>query len=165
MRIRSALAMTTVLTFAGLMGCASAAQAKVAAGSSSARPWTTSLTGKVYALGIRADPARRTITFDKIDWFFGDAASAACKADKKPIPPAAWCNDYYFRNRNPLQRTVSLAGSARVTLADYDSTASPVPQKRASLRELDKRFADSETILVLTIRRGVITAVREQFTP
>jgi hypothetical protein len=125
---------------------------------------TTDLAGTVYALGTRADPARRTVTFDKIDWFFGKAATPACIADKVEIPPAAWCNDYYYRNRNDLQRTVSVADSATISVADY-SSASPVPQKVVGLRALDKRFEGSETIIILTVRNGVIVDLKEQFTP
>ncbi|SDT76217.1 hypothetical protein SAMN04489716_7552 [Actinoplanes derwentensis] len=126
---------------------------------------TTNLVGKVYALGTRADARQRTVTFDKIDWFFGETATTACRADKVSIPPAAWCNDFYYRNRNDFQRTVSIANSATITVVDYHSAASPIPQIPASLQTLDRRFKDSETILIMTIREGLIVDLREQFTP
>jgi hypothetical protein len=134
-------------------------------GPGTVRTVTTDLADQVYALGKRADAGQRTVTFDKIDWFFGSAAAAACRADKIKIPPTAWCNDFYYRNRNHLQRTVRLAHSATISLVDYYSTASPPAQKPATLQALGRRFDDSETILVMTIRDGLILDIQEQFTP
>jgi hypothetical protein len=48
---------------------------------------------------------------------------------------------------------------------DYYSATSPSRQKPVSLQVLNQRFKDSRTILILTIRDGVIASVREQFTP
>ncbi|GAA1615573.1 hypothetical protein [Actinoplanes couchii] len=122
-------------------------------------------TTEVYALGVRADAKQRTVTFDEIEWFTGKAARAACQADKVEVQPSAWCHDFYYRNPDDRKRTAALAESATVTIADYFSEAETVPQKKAGLSELDERLTEGETLLVLTVRDGVITGLREQFTP
>jgi hypothetical protein len=61
----------------------------------------------------RVDVAGRTVTFDLVQWFTGDAATKAAAEDGEESPPP---NDYYIRNVNPRLRTMPLAADARLTL-------------------------------------------------
>ena len=55
----------------------------------------------------------RTVTFDLVQWFQGDAAARAAAEDGEESPPP---NDYYIRNVNPRLRTLPVAADARLTL-------------------------------------------------
>jgi hypothetical protein len=125
----------------------------------------TDLDGEVYAFGTHVDPARRILTFNKIDWFEDAQALAACKADKVVVRDNAWCNDYYYRDRNQLLRTASLADAAEVSVLDFNATAAFVPQMPVNLTQLKATIAERQAILVLTVEKGVITRIREVFTP
>jgi hypothetical protein len=57
--------------------------------------------------------AGRTVTFDLIQWFEGEAAAKAAAEDGEESPPP---NDYYTRNVNPRLRTLPIAADARFTL-------------------------------------------------
>ena len=48
----------------------------------------------------------RTVTFDLVQWFSGDAATKAAAEDGEESPPP---NDYYIRNVNPRLRTLPVA--------------------------------------------------------
>jgi hypothetical protein len=51
----------------------------------------------------RVDPDRRTITFDLIQFYWGDDATREAAKDHQESPPP---NDYYIRNINPGLRTL-----------------------------------------------------------
>jgi len=59
------------------------------------------------------DPGRRTVTFDLIQWFTGEAATKAAAEDGKESPPP---NDYYIRNVNSRLRTLPVAADAPITV-------------------------------------------------
>jgi hypothetical protein len=123
------------------------------------------LSGDVWAFGKSVDTARRTLSFDKIDWFEGAAATEACKQDHHAIHDSALCNDFYYRNNNTRVRTGTVTDAAAVTLQDLQATDGAVRQKPVGLPELASTIAARHPILILTIRDGLIVAVKEQFTP
>jgi hypothetical protein len=136
-----------------------AAQADPAADPAAPR---TDLAGVQYAFLTKVDPATRAVTFDKIDWFTGAAAHKACVADRVAIRDGAWCNDYYYRNNNPLLRTSTATAAAKTSVIDADNGTAQTP---ASLAQIRTVAAANHRPFVLTISGGLIVALREQFIP
>jgi hypothetical protein len=184
MRSRRRLAATALLVVAlaaGLAACGSdepepgAAQPTDGSGAP-AEPAATDPS----ATGQAADPLRlengrhpvvltgvnvagRTVTFDLIQWFSGDAAAKAAAEDGEESPPP---NDYYIRNVNPRLRTLPVTGGARLTLTRL--TVGPSTGNAAAAVEVDlATIADSgiDHVFWATVQGGQITRLEEQYVP
>ncbi|ACV78827.1 hypothetical protein [Nakamurella multipartita] len=123
----------------------------------------TDLTGDVYGKIVAVDPGQSQITLDKFDWFTGDAARQACDEDGVQERDNGWCTDYYYRNRNPQLRVVTVSPDATVvTLAGGSPT--PVP---SDLPTVGQRLSGSESsgIFQITVTDGQVTSIRELYFP
>jgi hypothetical protein len=105
----------------------------------------------------------RTVTFDLIQWFEGDAAAKAAAEDGQESPPP---NDYYTRNVNPRLRTLPVTSGARITLTRQTTgqsggnAAGPVPADLATVAA-----SGAGHIFWATVRGGQIQALEEQYVP
>jgi hypothetical protein len=111
------------------------------------------------------DPNRRTITFDLIQFFTGDAATKAAAEDGKESPPP---NDYYIRNVNPRLRTLPVAADAPITVnvLAAQSTGSATKDVSVTLAKLASYFPNSGTPpFWITVEQGQVTRIAQQYLP
>ena len=105
----------------------------------------------------------RTVTFDLIQWFEGDAAAKAAAEDGQESPPP---NDYYTRNVNPRLRTLPVTSGARITLTRQTvgqsggNAAEPVPADLATVAASGVGHT-----FWATVQGGQIQALEEQYVP
>jgi hypothetical protein len=111
------------------------------------------------------DPDRRTITFDLIQFFTGEAATKAAAEDDKESPPA---NDYYIRNVNPRLRTLPVAADAPITVnvLAAQTTGSSTKDVSVTLEKLAGYFPNSGTPpFWITVAQGQVTRIAQQYLP
>jgi hypothetical protein len=111
------------------------------------------------------DPDRRTITFDLIQFFTGEAATKAAAEDGEESPPP---NDYYIRNVNPRLRTLPVAADAPITVnvLAAQSTGSSTKDVSVTLAKLASYFPNSGTPpFWITVQQGQVTKIAQQFLP
>ena len=174
----TAVSFFAVVSMLGLVACGSdgdssgggAAQATSAPEATSA-PATTGQQGEPAQLADGRHPVIvkqvnvgvRTVTFDLIQWFEGDAAAKAAAEDGQESPPP---NDYYMRNVNPRLRTLPVTSGARITLTRLTvgqsggNAAGPVPADLATVAA-----SGVGHIFWGTLRGGQIQALEEQYVP
>jgi hypothetical protein len=127
-------------------------------------PAATGLNGEYYANATDIDVARSVVTFDVVQWFWGEEATRACRQDGVEIGDYEWCNDYYIRNRSNVLRIMSVAPDA--TMTDIDTNAAPPTDRPAILADLAADRERSGLLRVrLTVRSNVITEIHQVFTP
>jgi hypothetical protein len=117
----------------------------------------------VYLKTVDAD--RRTITFDLIQFFTGEAATKAAAEDNKESPPA---NDYYIRNVNPRLRTLPVAADAPITVnvLAAQTTGSSTKDVSVTLEKLASYFPNSGTPpFWITVAQGQVTRIAQQYLP
>jgi hypothetical protein len=111
------------------------------------------------------DPDQKTITFDLIQFYTGDAATKAAAEDNKESPPP---NDYYIRNVNPRLRTLPVRTDAPITVnvLAAQSTGSSTKDVSVTLDELASYFPNSGTApFWITVEQGQVTKIAQQFLP
>ncbi|HZD00717.1 MAG TPA: hypothetical protein VFA46_11185 [Actinomycetes bacterium] len=110
------------------------------------------------------DPSRRTITFDLIQWYFGDDATREAAKDHQESPPP---NDYYIRNVNPKLRTLPVQSGATITVntlgaAWTGGATKDVPVTLAKLATLTRGYSPPFWI---TVRHDQVVKIAEQYVP
>ena len=111
----------------------------------------------------RVEVGGRTVTFDLVQWFQGDAAARAAAEDGEESPPP---NDYYIRNVNPRLRTLPVAADARLTLTRLTlgqgggNAASGVPVDLATVAANGR-----DHLFWATVQGGRILRLEEQYIP
>ena len=105
------------------------------------------------------DPGRRTITFDLIQLFLGDAATRAAAEDGKESPPP---NDYYIRNVNPKLRTLPVGADASITANQIAGSNQDVPVSLAKLATLTHEHSP---VFWITVRHDQVLKIGEQWVP
>jgi hypothetical protein len=177
----TAVSLFAVVSMLGLAACGSDDDSPGAgAAQSTAAPATASPTTTAAPATGQAEPAQladgrhpvivkrvsvggRTVTFDLIQWFEGDAAAKAAAEDGQESPPP---NDYYTRNVNPRLRTLPVASGARITLTRQTvgqgggNAAGPVPADLATVAA-----SGVGHIFWATVQGGQIQALEEQYVP
>jgi hypothetical protein len=178
----TAVSLFALVAMLGLVGCGSGddssggggAQATSAPGPTAAPAPTRAATGQQAEPTQLADGKHpvivkqvnvggRTVTFDLIQWFEGDAATKAAAEDGQESPPP---NDYYTRNVNPRLRTLPVTSGARTTLTRQTAgqgggnAAGPVPADLATVAA-----SGVGHIFWATVRGGQIQALEEQYVP
>jgi hypothetical protein len=111
------------------------------------------------------DPGRRTITFDLIQFFTGDAAAKAAAEDGEESPPP---NDYYIRNVNPRLRTLPVRAGAPITVnvLAAQSTGSATKDVPVTLEKLASYFPNSGTPpFWITVQQDEVTEMAQQYVP
>ncbi len=112
------------------------------------------------------DLSRRKITFDLIQFYFGDDAAREAAKDHKESPPP---NDYYIRNVNPKLRTLPVRADATITVntlaADY--TGSAVKNVEVGLPRLGQllHLGGYGPPFWITVRHDQVVKIAEQYLP
>lgn len=145
----------------------SVAPAATAAHRNPATPDTSLADGRHPARITAVDADGAQLTIDVVQFFFGDAATEAARADgSTDLPPP---NDHWIRNANPELRTLSVAPAAPITVNTLSSTAtgSATSNFTISLSKLAS-YGDvrvSYSLFWVTTRDGAVTSIAEQFLP
>jgi hypothetical protein len=105
------------------------------------------------------DPNKGTITFDLVQWYFGEDAAREAAKDHQESPPP---NDYYIRNVNPKLRTLPTAVDATITVNNLVNTQHPVPVTLAKLATLTR---DRSPVFWITVRHDQVLKISEQWVP
>ena len=111
------------------------------------------------------DPGGRTVTFDLIQFFTGDAAAKAAAEDGEESPPP---NDYYIRNVNPRLRTLPVRDGAPITVnvLAAQATGSSTKDVPVDLAKLASYFPNSGTPpFWITVEQGQVTRIAQQYLP
>ena len=111
------------------------------------------------------DPGGRTITFDLIQFFTGDAATRAAAEDGEESPPP---NDYYIRNVNSRLRTLPVQDGAPITVnvLAAQETGSSTKNVPVTLDKLASYFPNSGTPpFWITVAQGQVTRIEQQYLP
>jgi hypothetical protein len=121
---------------------------------------------------VEVDGPGRVITFDLIQFLTGDEAITAYREDTPEDPEGTPPNDYHVRNVNPQLRSLPVADDVAVTVVRLGeaSGAGSVPSTFDELpAHLDDQPAPEGRLAWnpswLTVDRGVITAIDEQYLP
>jgi len=119
-----------------------------------------------YAARITAvNSHRRLVTFDVVQFFFGEAAAAAAAQDhSSEVPPP---NDYWIRNQSHLLRTLPVTSTAPITVNGMGAaiTHSATKNLHVTLARLGQFPHLNDGIFWLTVRHGVLTRIAEQYRP
>jgi hypothetical protein len=113
----------------------------------------------------RVDPDRRTITFDLIQFYWGDDATREAAKDHQESPPP---NDYYIRNINPGLRTLPVRADATITCNTLTAgyTGSVTKDVPVQLYRLDIVLPSSYSPpFWITVRHGQVVRIAEQYVP
>ena len=105
------------------------------------------------------DPTSGTITFDLVQWYFGEDATREAAKDHQESPPP---NDYYIRNTNPKLRTLPTAADATITVNNLLQTQQPMPVTLARLATLTQ---DRSPVFWITVRHDQVLKISEQWVP
>jgi hypothetical protein len=176
--LQLAAVLVTLLMTAVLGGCSSSeetgeaggATATTAAPASTAGGPTTSepvvlADGRHPAFLKRVDPGRRTITFDLVQFYTGDAATRAAAEDGKESPPP---NDYYIRNVNRKLRTLPVRADAPITVnvLAAQSTGGATKDVSVTLAKLATWFPNAGTPpFWITVEQGQVAKIAQQYLP
>ena len=112
------------------------------------------------------DPDQRTITFDLIQFYWGDDATREAAKDHQESPPP---NDYYIRNINPRLRTLPVLADAPITCntlaAGY--TGSTTKNIRLPLWRLAivMQATHNSPPFWITVHHGQVARIAEQYLP
>jgi hypothetical protein len=173
----TAVSLFTLVSMLGLVGCGSDDDSS---GGGAAQTTATPATAAATTTRQQAEPTQladgrhpvivkhvsvggRTVTFDLIQWFEGDAAAKAAAEDGQESPPP---NDYYTRNVNPRLRTLPVTSGARITVTRQTAgqgggnAAGPVPADLATVAA-----SGVGHIFWATVQGGQIQALEEQYVP
>jgi hypothetical protein len=178
----TAVSFFAVVSMLGLVACGSDDDSSGGgAAQSTSAPGTTSAPATTAApAGQQAEPAQladgrhpvivkqvnvggRTVTFDLIQWFSGDAATKAAAEDGEESPPP---NDYYTRNVNPRLRTLPVTPDARLSLTRM--TLNQGGGDASANVEVDLatiQASGRDHLFWATVQGGRIVALEEQYVP
>ena len=143
----------------------SVAPAPTAAHRNPATPDTSLADGRHPARITAVDPDGAQLTIDVVQFFFGDAATEAARADgSTDLPPP---NDHWIRNTNPELRTLPVAAHAPVTVngLSWLDTGSATSNSTISLSKLASYGDVRGSLFWVTTRDGAVTGIAEQFLP
>jgi hypothetical protein len=125
----------------------------------------------VYLTGL--DTAKRTTTFDLIEFLTGDAAKAEWKKEH-PDQPDGPDNDYMIINNNKKLRTLPVDSKVKVvvlaTLGGTDTKTVTFAGLPAFLKQRNKGITVTPPQISvlpfwLTVKHGTVTRFEEQFLP
>jgi hypothetical protein len=176
--MRATLAMLALLVALALGGCGGSDEPAAGGGGAAATTGapapgggTRATTGQVVLEDGRhlvliktVDPGRRTVTFDLLQWFQGEAAAKAAAEDGEESPPP---NDYYIRNVNPRLRTLPVAADAPITANTLTAQSSGSATKNVplTLDQLAGYFPADADPFWITVAGGQVTRMAQQYLP
>ena len=105
------------------------------------------------------DAGRGRVTFDLVQWYFGEDAAREAAKDHQESPPP---NDSYSRNVNPKLRTLPVRANAAITANQLAGSNQDIPVTLAKLSSLTRAGSG---VFWITVRGGQIVQVAEQWSP
>jgi hypothetical protein len=105
------------------------------------------------------DPNSGTITFDLVQWYFGEDAAREAAKDHQESPPP---NDYYVRNVNPKLRTLPVRADAIITANQVAGSNQDVRVTLAKLATLTQQYSP---VFWITVRHDQVLKISEQWVP
>jgi hypothetical protein len=129
--------------------------------------------GRWYGHVTGIDLGARTLSFDLAQWFSGDAATEAGRADGVIPPDDVAPNDYYVRDTSHRLRTVPLATDVAVTVVrcptgcgQYAGALEPLAASFGhETNALDRPYHGNFLGYWLTVEHGDVVRIDEQYTP
>jgi hypothetical protein len=111
------------------------------------------------------DADGKQVTIDVVQFFLGEAATEAARADHAPdVPPP---NDHWIRNVNPRLRSLSVAADAPVVVntLSANETGSATSNSTISLSKLASYGDITGALFWITTRDGAVTGIAQQWMP
>ena len=105
------------------------------------------------------DPARRTVTFDLIQFYQDNQATIEAAKDHQESPPP---NDSYSRNVNPRLRTLPVRADAAITANQVAGSNQNIPVSLARLATLTRAGSG---VFWITVRGDQVVRISEQWSP
>ena len=105
------------------------------------------------------DAGRGTVTFDLVQWYFGEDAAREAAKDHQESPPP---NDYYVRNVNPKLRTLPVRADATITANQVAGSNQDVPVTLDKLATLTQEYSP---VFWITVRHDQVLKISEQWVP
>ena len=128
--------------------------------------------GRSYGYIKSVNAAGSTLVFDLAQFFTGDAANQAARADGKIGPGETIDNDFYIRNVNPKLRTVPISPTVKISIIQWtnccEHTISPSLATFAHAFPgpgPTDDFHGPNTSYWLTVTNGQIVKIEEQYLP
>jgi hypothetical protein len=137
----------------------SAAKASATQGGTTIRHPVVLADGRHPVCLTAIDPSRRRITFDLVQWYFGEDAAREAAKDHQESPPP---NDYYIRNVNPKLRTLPTRADAVLTVNNLLNSHQSIPVTLSRLATLTQ---DRSPVFWITVRHGQVLKISEQWVP
>jgi hypothetical protein len=120
-----------------------------------ARPDDSLTDGRHPARITAVDPEGQQVTIDVVQFFYGEAATEAARADgSTDLPPP---NDHWFRNINPRLRTLPIAPDAEVWVNGESS--GETYSHAISLSKLASYGDTRGALFWVTTRDGAVTGI------
>ena len=127
-----------------------------------ARPPAVLADGRHPVRITTVDPDQRTITFDLIQFYWGDDATREAAKDHQESPPP---NDYYIRNVNPRLRTLPVGADAIITVNSLGfGSQADHPVTLGRLATLTRPH-DHWPPFWITVRHGQVVKIAQQWVP
>jgi hypothetical protein len=110
-----------------------------------------------FAYLTSVDTAKRTVTFDLVQYFTGAAAQKKCAEDPQQHP----CFEYYIVNTSKRLRTMRVDGDAYLSMVNLDTA--PPSDVEASLAQIATGISHSHDFYAYTANATSITDLREVY--
>ncbi|SDF32522.1 hypothetical protein SAMN05660485_03101 [Blastococcus fimeti] len=107
------------------------------------------------------------VVVDVVEWFEGDAARAACRADGVPIDESAWCTQYYVRGAGDGGVPVPVSADAPLRYLELETMETVALGDVTELAGTPwvSENPDAGGYTRFRTRDGVITAMESIYTP
>jgi hypothetical protein len=129
--------------------------------------------GNLVAVGANQDPPRLVIDVEQ--WFTGDAATEAARADGQLPPGETTVPDgFYIRNQNPRWRTIEIDPATTVALTVWPNGQVGAPQvmtldRFGTLFNVIGGGASADALHYdpywITVQNGNVVAIHQQYLP
>lgn len=118
-------------------------------------------------VGLLLSVGADEVVVDVVEWFEGDAAMAACRADGVPVDESAWCTQYYVRDAGDGAVSVQVAADATLRYLDLETMESVAVGDVADLAGTPwvSENPDAGGYTRFRTEDGVITAMESIYTP
>lgn len=145
---------------------ATTAPSSTAAPSATSAPTSTTIatTTKQSVFVLAVDPAKKTVTVDPMEFLTGSAATAAYHKANPKAPSGGPDNDYYIVNPTKDHVVMTLDPTVTVRVVQANGTTNN-PPVAVPLTTLVSYPSLSLHPFWITVERGKVTAIDEQFVP
>jgi len=146
--------------------CSSSSKPAATSPTTTAAPTSTTIatTKKQSVFVLSVNPAQHTVTVDPMEFLTGSAATAAYHKANPHARPGGPDNDYYIVNPTKDHVVMTLDPNVTVRVVQANGTTNN-PPVAVPLTKLISYPSLSLHPFWLTVERGKVTAIDEQFVP